>query len=282
MAVAAKDVQELRARTNVGMMDCKKALEEADGDMDKAIELLRTRGIAKAEGRSGRVAKEGVIASFVTADGRTGVLLEVNSETDFVARTAEFQDFVNATTQHLATASADSVEDLLGQAHASGKSVQDMLSELIAQCGENVTVRRFDRYDLEADGLVATYIHTGSKLGVMVELTGPVSEAVPSFAKDVSMHIAASAPVAVSREDVDQVRVERERGIFKEQALGEGKPEKVIDRIVEGRIEKYFQEVCLLEQPFVKDPDRTVKGMVADLEGVQIRRFVRFVLGEES
>jgi elongation factor Ts len=199
MAISAKMVQELRAKTNVGMMDCKRALVESDGDMEKAIELLRTRGIAKAEDRAHRAAKEGLITSYIHTGSKLGVMLEVNSETDFVARTDQFQ----------------------------------------------------------------------------------------TFARDLAMHIAASAPVAVSRDELDESSIERERRIFRQQALDEGKPERVLDRIVEGRVEKYFQEVCLMEQPFVKDPDKTVRDMLMELiaqcgENVTIRRFVRFVLGEES
>jgi elongation factor Ts len=199
MAISAKMVQELRAKTNVGMMDCKNALQEADGDMDKAVELLRKRGIAKAESRAGREAKEGAIVSYIHAGSQLGVMLEINSETDFVARTDEFQN----------------------------------------------------------------------------------------FSKDVAMHIAAAAPRVVNREDVDADLLEREKDIYREQALGEGKPEHVVDRIVEGRVEKYYQEVVLLEQAFVKDPDKTVKDLHSELvakcgENITIRRFTRFVLGEES
>lgn len=199
MAISAKQVQELRAKTNVGMMDCKRALEETDGDMERAIQVLRKRGIAKAEDRMGRAAREGAIVSYIHTGNKLGVMVEVNSETDFVARTDEFQ----------------------------------------------------------------------------------------AFARDVAMHIAANAPLAVSREGLDPVLVEREREIYREQTLGEGKPEHIVDRIVEGRLEKYYQEVCLLEQPFVKDPNKTVKDLETELavksgENVSIRRFVRYVLGEES
>jgi len=199
MAISAKMVQELRAKTNVGMMDCKKALQEADGDMDKAIELLRKRGVAKAESRAGRDANEGAIVSYIHAGSQLGVMLEINSETDFVARTDEFQD----------------------------------------------------------------------------------------FSKDVAMHIAAAAPLVVNRDDVDTTLLDKEKDIYKEQALGEGKPEHVVERIVEGRIEKYYQEVVLMEQAFVKDPDKTIKDLHSELvakcgENITIRRFTRFVLGEES
>jgi elongation factor Ts len=199
MAITASEVQELRRRTNVGMMDCKRALTEAEGDMDKAIEILRTRGIAKAQDRAGRVAKEGVIEAYIHAGAKLGVLVEINSETDFVALTDEFQ----------------------------------------------------------------------------------------TFSKDVAMHIAAAAPLVVSREELDQTVLEKEKAIYREQALQEGKPEKVIEKIVEGRVDKYYGEVCLLEQSFVKDPDHTVQDMLNELvakcgENVTIRRFERFVLGDDS
>lgn len=199
MAVSAKMVRELRVRTNVGMMDCKRALEEADGDLDRAVELLRKRGIAKAESRAGRQAKEGVIASYIHAGNQLGVLLEINSETDFVARTDEFQ----------------------------------------------------------------------------------------AFSKDVAMHIAAAAPLVVNREDVDAETLEKERNIYREQTLGEGKPEHIVDRIVDGRMEKYYQDVVLMEQAFVKDPNKTIRDLHSELvakcgENITIRRFARFVLGEES
>lgn len=198
MAISAKMVRELRVRTNVGMMDCKRALEEADGDMDKAVELLRKRGIAKAESRSGRQAKEGVIASYIHAGNQLGVLLELNSETDFVARTDEFQ----------------------------------------------------------------------------------------AFSKDVAMHIAAAAPLVVNREDLDAETLEKERNIYREQTLGEGKPDHIVDRIVDGRMDKYYQDVVLMEQAFVKDPDKTIRDLHSELvakcgENITIRRFARFVLGEE-
>lgn len=199
MAISAKMVSELRAKTNVGMMDCKKALEETNGDMDKAVDVLRKRGIAKAESRSGREANEGAIVSYIHAGGKLGVMLEVNSETDFVARTDEFQE----------------------------------------------------------------------------------------FCKDVAMHIAAAGPLVVSREDLDEEVLEKEKDIYRAQALGEGKPEQVVEKIIQGRIEKYYQEVALLEQAFVKDPDKTVKDLLAELvakcgENLTIRRFERFVLGESS
>jgi elongation factor Ts len=199
MGISAKQVQALRQKTNVGMMDCKRALEEANGDTEKAVEILRTRGIAKSEDRMGRVAREGVITSYIHTGNKLGVMVEVNSETDFVARTDEFQ----------------------------------------------------------------------------------------AFARDLAMHIAASAPLAVSRDDLKPDLVERECAIYKEQALREGKPEGVVDRIVEGRLEKYFEDACLLEQPFVKDPEKTIKDLLMELiakcgENVTVRRFTRFVLGEES
>lgn len=287
MTITSEMVKTLRLKTNVGMMDCKKALEEAAGDMDKAVEILRKRGIAKAESRAGRVAKEGLIASYLQADNRLGVLLEVNSETDFVARTDEFQAFTRETAAYLATASS-SPEAF---AKDPDKPVKDKLLELIAKTGENLSVRRFARFALEGEGLIASYIHAGSKLGVLVEIggkTGAIASNpdVQAFARDAAMQIAASNPISVSREDVPADRVEREKAIYREQAAAEGKPEKVLDRIVAGRLEKYFQEVCLLEQAFIKDPDRTVKDLLSGLksrvgEDIVVRRFVRFMLGEE-
>lgn len=297
MAISAAMVKELRDRTNAGMMDCKRALEEAGGDMEQAVDILRQRGIAKGKGRGDRVAKEGLIVSHVQADGRLGVLLEVNSETDFVARTDEFQGFASGLAAHLAASDplAGSPEELMAQPFIKdpAKSVQDLHAELVAKCGENVTIRRFIRYVLnEGAGTVTAYIHTGSKLGVLLEVdsgTDAVAEngAFQTLARDLAMHIAASAPLAVSREELAAKDIERERRIYREQALEEGKPEKVLDRIVEGRLEKYYQDVCLLEQPFVKDPDQTVKDLLAEFSAgcgaeVEVRRFVRYVLGEES
>lgn len=287
MAITSEMVKALRLKTNVGMMDCKKALEEAGGDMDKAVEILRKRGIAKAESRAGRVAKEGLIVSHLRPDGRLGVLVEVNSETDFVARTSEFRAFSAEVAAYVAAANP-SEEAFLREPD---KPIKDKLLELISKTGENISIRRFTRFVLEGEGVVASYIHAGSKLGVLVEVhceSGAAARAreLQAFARDVAMQVAASNPIAVSREDLLPERVERERAIYREQAASEGKPEKVLDRIVSGRMEKYYQDVCLLEQPFIKDPEKTVKDLLAGVaarfgERVSVGRFVRFMLGEE-
>ncbi|OGG55919.1 MAG: translation elongation factor Ts [Candidatus Handelsmanbacteria bacterium RIFCSPLOWO2_12_FULL_64_10] len=287
MAITSEMVKALRLKTNVGMMDCKKALEEAGGDMDKAVEILRKRGIAKAESRAGRVAKEGLIVSHLQPDNRLGVIVEVNSETDFVARTGEFRAFSEEVAAHVAAANP-SEETFVKEPD---KPIQDKLLELISKTGENISIRRFTRFVLGGEGVVTSYIHAGSKLGVLVEVhcksgaTARVQE-LQAFARDVAMQVAASNPVAVSREEIPPERVERERAIYREQAAAEGKPEKVLDRIVAGRLEKYYQDVCLLEQPFIKDPERTMKDLLTGLaakvgEDISVRRFVRFMLGEE-
>jgi elongation factor Ts len=288
MAITSEMVKALRLKTNVGMMDCKKALEEAGGDMDRAVEILRKRGIAKAESRAGRVAKEGLIVSHLQADNRLGALVEVNSETDFVARTSEFQAFSAEVAAYVAAANP-SEEAFLREPD---KPVKDRLLELISKTGENISIRRFTRFVLEGEGVIASYIHAGSKLGVLTEVhceSGAAARAqeLQAFARDVAMQVAASNPIAVSREDILPERVERERAIYREQAAAEGKPEKVLDRIVSGRMEKYYQDVCLLEQPFIKDPEKTVKDLLTGVatrvgERVSVRRFARFMLGEES
>ena len=288
MAITSEMVKTLRLKTNVGMMDCKKALEEAGGDMDKAVEILRKRGIAKAESRAGRTAKEGLIVSHLRPDNSLGALVEVNSETDFVARTDEFRAFSEGVAAYLANTNP-SEEAFLKEPDG---PIKDRLLELISKTGENLSIRRFARFVLGGEGVVAAYIHAGSKLGVLVEAnckTGAVarSQDLRVFARDVAMQIAASNPVAVSREDIPSDRVERERAIYREQAATEGKPEKVLDRIVTGRMEKYYQDVCLLEQPFIKDPDKTVKDLLAGVaagagEEISVRRFTRFMLGEEQ
>jgi elongation factor Ts len=288
MVITSEMVKTLRLKTNVGMMDCKKALEEAGGDMEKAVEVLRKRGIAKAESRAGRTAKEGLIVSRLQPDSRLGVLVEVNSETDFVARTDEFRAFAEAVATYVAAENPSEAAFI----EAPDKPIQDKLLELTSKTGEKISIRRFARFALEGEGIVTSYIHAGSKLGVLVEVhskSGAAAQApeLRALARDVAMQIAASNPISVSRQEIPSERVERERAIYREQAATEGKPEKVLDRIVAGRLEKYYQDVCLLEQPFIKDPDKTVKDLLAGLaskvgEDLSIRRFVRFMLGEEQ
>lgn len=279
MEITASMVNELRKTTGAGLMDCKKALQETGGDMQKAVDYLRTKGLAAASKKAGRAATEGVVSACVADDGKSGVLLEVNSETDFVAKNDTFQAFVADIGRHILAAAPSDVETLLAQPSVadSSKTVQTVLTEAIAVIGENIQIRRFERY--QTDGIIATYIHAGGKIGVMVELAG--SGDLSTVAKDVAMHIAAAAPQYVSRDEVPADVLEREKEIYRAKARETGKPENIIEKIIMGQINKFYGDICLLEQQFVKDTDKTIqqylKGAGSD---VTIRRFARFVLGE--
>jgi elongation factor Ts len=288
-AVTAAMVKELRERTNAGMMDCKKALLAADGDMDKAIDWLREKGLAQAAKKASRVAAEGVVAQYVTPCGCTGVIVEVNCETDFVAKTDNFAAFANNVAKHIAKANPADVDELMNQKFVDDetKTISDLVSEATVAIGEKISVRRFARFQTE--GVVATYIHMGGKVGVLVEVAtseeGKNNDAVKQFAHDLSLQIAAAKPEAVRREEVDSEKLEKEREIQRAKALEAGKPEKIVDRIVDGQIEKYYKEVCLLDQQFVKDPDKSIKGLMAEVSKaagapLDVVRFARFERGE--
>ena len=288
-AVTAAMVKELRERTNAGMMDCKKALLAADGDMDKAIDWLREKGLAQAAKKASRVAAEGVVAQYVTPCGCTGVIVEVNCETDFVAKTDNFAAFANNVAKHIAKANPADVDELMNQKFVDDetKTICDLVSESTVAIGEKISVRRFARFQTE--GVVATYIHMGGKVGVLVEVAtseeGKNNEDVKQFAHDLCLQIAAAKPEAVRREEVDSEKLEKEREIQRAKALEAGKPEKIVDRIVDGQIEKYYKEVCLLDQQFVKDPDKSIKGLMAEVSKaagapLDVVRFVRFERGE--
>ena len=273
MAISAKTVKELRERTGAGMMDCKKALTATDGDMQKAIDWLREKGIAKAAKKSGRVAAEGAVAAYISADGKTGVLLEVNCETDFTANNENFRALEKKIIAHIAeTKPADL--DALNDSVIDGKKVSDLVTEATATIGEKISIRRFVTY--ETGGKLTTYIHMGGKIGVLVDMTGGSDE----LGKDVAMQIAAANPSAVDRAGVDSSELEHEKEILRKQALEEGKPEKIVERMVEGRINKFYKEVCLVEQDFVKaDPGE--KKTVKDILGKEkVLRFTRWQLGE--
>jgi len=283
--ITAESVRELRERTGCGMMDCKKALTETAGDMDKAIDFLREKGLATAAKKAGRIASEGIVDVFV--DGNVGVIVEVNSETDFVAKNDDFRNFVrNVAKQVIATNPAD-VETLLAQNFIEDESVtiSAMLTEKIAKIGENMNIRRFARYE----GVTEGYIHGGGRIGVLVafDTTSEIAgkEEFKGFAKDVAMQVAAAIPQFVNVEDVDISVLEREKEVLKAQALNEGKPEKIIEKMVEGRISKFYKEVCIVEQPFIKDPDKTVKAYVKEVGtklggDIAITKFSRFEKGE--
>ena len=287
--VTAALVKELRERTNAGMMDCKKALVASEGDMDKAIDWLREKGLAQAAKKASRIAAEGVVTKYLTPCGCTGVIVEVNCETDFVAKTDNFQAFANNVAKHIAKANPADVDALMAQKFVDdeSKSIEDLVSEATVAIGEKISVRRFVRYKTE--GIVDAYIHLGGKVGVLVEVAtdekGKESEEVKQFAHDLALQIAAAKPEAVRREEVDPEKLNKEREIQRAKFLEEGKPEKIVDRIVDGQIEKYYKDVVLLDQQFVKDGDKTIKGLMAEISKkvgapIDIVRFARFERGE--
>ena len=273
--VTAQLVKELREKTGAGMMDCKKVLTETDGDMEKAAELLRERGITKAAKKSDRIAAEGLVYCYVSDDKKVGVVLEVNAETDFVAKNDEFRKFVADTAKQIATTNPASVEALLEEASLedSSKTVKDILTDKIATIGENMSVRRFERF--ESTGLVESYIHGDGKIGVLVDF--PKGE--EAVAKDVCMQIAAARPEYLNREQVPADVVEHEMGILKAQAMNEGKPAEIAEKMVLGRIGKFYGEICLVEQPFVKNPDEKVSKLL-EAKGASVVEFARFEKGE--
>ena len=273
MAISASTVKELRERTGAGMMDCKKALTANDGDMQKAIDWLREKGIAKAAKKAGRTAADGAVAAYISKDSKTGVLLEVNCETDFTANNENFRALEKKVIEHIAEAKPADL-DALNAEVIDGKTVADLVTEATATIGEKISIRRFVVY--ETKGKLTTYIHMGGKIGVLVEMTGGSDE----LGKDIAMQIAAANPSAVDRAGVDASELEHEKEILRKQALEEGKPEKIVERMVEGRINKFYKEVCLVEQDFVKaDPGskQTVKDI---LGGEKVLRFTRYQLGE--
>ena len=269
--ITAAMVKELRELTGAGMMDCKKALTETNGDKQKAIDFLREKGIAKAAKKAGRIAAEGVVAAFVDEAAKVGAVVEVNCETDFVANTDKFHALADKVAKHIMAENPADM-DALNASMLDGKSVADFIKEVIANIGEKIDIRRFARYETKA-GRIASYIHMGGKIGVLVELSGGTAE----LGKDISMQIAAANPACVNRSQVDPAALEHEREVLKKQALEEGKPEKIVEKRVEGRINAYYKEVCLLEQPFVKEPKQSVEKV---LGGVEVARFARYQLGE--
>lgn len=298
-AISAGVVKQLREITGAGMMDCKKALSEADGDMEKAQEILREKGLAAAQKKAGRIAAEGVVDAYISNDASTGVLIEVNCETDFVANTPEFKSFVRDLALQVAedgqandTADSEAaVAAFLEQPFHkdSQKTVQEFVNEEISKVGEKVTVRRFVRYDAPK-GVVGEYIHGGGTIGVLVEVDCPSKEVAESpefrsFVRDIAMHIAATNPMYLSEKDIDPVVLEKEKEILTVQAENEGKPAPVIEKMVQGRLNKFKKEICLLDQPFVKDPDITVQQYVSEQakktgQTVEIVRYTRYAMGE--
>ena len=273
--ISANQVKDLREKTGAGMMDCKKVLTETDGDMEKAIELLRERGIAKAAKKSDRIAAEGLVTAYVTEDGKIGAVAEVNAETDFVAKNEEFRTFANDIAKQVAVQNPKDVNELLSQPfiNDTNKTVKEVLTDKIAKIGENMSIRRFERF--ETSGLIEQYIHGDGKIGVLVELENGDKE----LAKDICMQIAAARPEFLDKDSVPAERVEKEMEILKAQAMNEGKPEAIAEKMVQGRIGKFYSEICLVEQEFVKNPDIKIKDLVAS-KGAKVVRFARFEKGE--
>ena len=273
--VSASLVKELREKTGAGMMDCKKVLTETDGDMEKAIELLRERGIAKAAKKSGRIAAEGLVEAYVSEDGKIGAVVEVNSETDFVAKNEEFKTFVMNVSKQVVEKNPKDVEELLSQdsIEVPGKTVNEVLVEKIATIGENMNIRRFERF--ESEGLVEKYIHGDGKIAVLVNMKKGTNE----VAKDICMQIAAARPEYLNEQSVPAERVEKEKEILKIQTMNEGKPEAIAEKIVLGRIGKFFGEICLVDQAFVKDPNKKVSQVLKENDA-EIVEFARFEKGE--
>ena len=267
--ITASQVKDLREKTGAGMMDCKKVLTETDGDMEKAIELLRERGIAKAAKKSGRVAAEGLVEAYVSEDGKVGAVVEVNAETDFVAKNEEFKKFVMDVAKQVVANNPKTVEDLLAEPSIAenGKTVNEVLVEKIATIGENMSIRRFARF--ETDGLVEKYIHGDGKIAVLVNMKNGSKE----LAKDICMQIAAARPEYVNREEVPADRIEKEKEILKQQTINEGKPEAIAEKVVMGRINKFYEEICLVDQEFVKDPSQKVSQVLKDATVVEFARF---------
>ena len=272
--VTAALVKELREKTGAGMMDCKKVLTETDGDLEKAAELLREKGITKAAKKSGRVAAEGMVEAYISEDEKVGAIVEVNSETDFVAKNEEFRTFVMDVAKQIVKNNPESVEALLAEPamFEEGKTVNEELIGKIATIGENISIRRFARFET-TDGLIEKYIHGDGKIAVLVNMTSGTKE----LAKDVCMQIAAARPEFIDRDQVPAERVEKEKEILKIQTMNEGKPEAIAEKIVLGRINKFYQEICLVDQEFVKDPSKKVSDILKDSK---VLEFARFETGE--
>lgn len=276
MAISASDVKRLRDITGVGMMDCKKALEDAEGDFDKAIDILRKKGQKVAAKRAEREAKEGLVVTALTDDGKVGAIAEVNCETDFVARNEEFNTFANDVVATILRDRPADLESLRNLQLNGGRSVSEAVTDMTGKIGEKIDIRRF--LIIEADsGRVVTYVHPGSRLGVLVEVAGDGN--LEEVGRDVAMQVAALSPIAAFREEVPEEIREKEMEIGREAARNEGKPEKIIDRIAQGKLERFFKDNVLVEQPFVKDASISVGEMLKSA-GVEVKRFVRYALGD--
>ncbi|NIP92732.1 MAG: elongation factor Ts [Akkermansiaceae bacterium] len=289
MAITASLVKELRARTNAGMMDCKKALKETDGDIEAAIKHLREKGAIKAAKKADRAAKEGTVAAHIDDDSKHGTLIEVNCETDFVAKNENFQAFVSELVGAVAAAGASDLEAANAVPHGDG-TIDEFVKAKVIELGENLQFRHVTRFDVEGPGVVAAYIHFGGKVGVLLEVgcgnddtTG--NDTFRELVKDLTLHIAAAAPAGLSRDDIPARLVEAEKDLFRKQMEDSGKPPEILDKIIEGKLGKFYSESCFLEQGFVKDPDTSVGKLIEAKskelgDTLTVRRFVRYAVGE--
>ena len=273
MAITASQVKELRERTGAGMMDCKKALVATEGDMEKAIDYLREKGLSKAAKKAGRVAAEGAVVSYVSEDGKVGVIVEVNCETDFVGSNEDFKTLAASIAKHVAETNPADVETLL-DSQMDGKAVKDIVTEAIAKIGENISVRRFVRYE-SAEGKVYSYIHAGGKIGVLVDMKGGDAE----LGKNIAMQVAAANPSYLNRTEVPASELDHEKEVLKEQARNEGKPENIIEKMILGRINKYYEEVCLVDQIYIRDNKMSITKLLK-ANNAEVARFARYQLGE--
>ena len=290
MSISAQQVKELRDKSGVGMMDCKKALVESNGDIDKAFDYLRKAGVAKAQKKEGRDAKEGLIISDISSDGKFGTLLELNCETDFVANTDDFKSLGNDIIKHIKNSEFSQLDDILNEKFIddNNKKLKDVITDAVGRLGENIVLSRFCKYSVES-GLVVSYIHPGSKLGVLLKFNSDQvsdKDSLNDFGKEISMHIAATSPISVSIDDVSSEIIAKEREIFSDQAKKSGKPDNIIEKMVDGRINKFYKENVLLEQVFVKDPSKLVKDLISEKSNssnlnLSVSEFSRFQIGEK-
>ncbi len=288
--ISAAIVKELRERTGAGMMDCKKALNETNGDLEKAIEYLREKGLAAAAKKAGRIAAEGLVSAYIAAGKKVGVLVEVNCETDFVAKNPDFQQFVQDIAVAIAEKAPADNDALANLKLASGSTVAETVTGLVAKIGENMNVRRFVRFENKGNGLIDSYIHMGGKIGVLIECSFTKNETANNsefltLVKDLAMQVAAAKPDYVRREEVPADVMDREKAIYKAQAMNEGKPEAIAEKIMVGRLDKFYKEVCILEQLFIKENDKTITKLLQEInaklgENITINRFARFEKGE--
>ncbi|QQK80232.1 elongation factor Ts [Salicibibacter cibi] len=274
MAISASKVKELREKTGAGMMDCKKALTETDGNMEEAVAFLREKGIAKAAKKAERVAAEGL--ANVKVDGNKAVIVEINAETDFVAKNENFQKVVSTVSQHLLDHQPSDVDTALAQKTEGGDTLEQYITEQIATIGEKISLRRFTVVEKTETQAFGAYLHMGGSIAVLAVVDGTTDESV---AKDIAMHVAAIKPTYVTRDEVPEEEVNKEREILKQQALNEGKPEKIVEKMVEGRLKKFFQQVTLLDQEFVKDSDQTVEQYMKS-QNATVSSFIRYEVGE--